>query len=962
MKYINNFWVAFGILLVSNAVTYAQSEQKSPATATKYVSDSATVDLGFQKISKRNAVSAIATVKPNDRLTFDDAEAAGSQMDILLGLTSGNNIRNIGSAMYVIDGIPGRDINLLNASEIESITVLKDINALALYGAAGRNGVIVVTTKRGIAFKTEIKVKINQGIKSPISYPNYVGAGEYMELYNEARKNDGLALTYDSTSIAHTKSGLNPYRYPDVSFYNSDYLKPFTTYTTALTEFSGGNKDLRYYVNLSYNNTGTIEKINPELNKGTNSYKVRGNLDFPVNNWIKSTVDIMASIISKKSAHASILNEATSFRPNLYAPFLPASMVRDSLETQLNTMKKFQDDRYVLGGSGSYKSTIPFGQIFAGGYVDHTFRSTQVANSLDFDLSKIAKGLSAKTYVSLDYYDYYTVSINNKFNFYDPKWENAVDKLDPLDLLTYNDTWLADSIKSLTPLGDPDMKDTKENVATKDFTMRTGFYGLLNYAKLIAGNHSINAMLIASTNSSKYSGVKQTDANSHAAFNFDYNFRNKYYLNFNTTYTYSTKLAPGNNGAFAPTAGLAYVISEEKFMKNVKAIDYLKLRGSWGKLNVDITNPDKEKNSYFMYRDVYDVETAGSYSWNDGGTPSLKRTVIRNGRNLALGFEQREDLTAGFEASLFKSLAVEMNYFRTDRSGFVSQDATFYPSFYGDFAPYINSERNRYEGFELGINYAKRIGDFSVNVGGNFVYSVSEIMEADQLEPEYAYQNLIGQSLGRISGLEANGFYTKDDFNPNGSLKTGLAIPAFGAVKPGDIKYIDTNGDKLIDTKDNHTIGNNAFPYSFAVNVLLKYKGFSLFVLGKGQTGAETTKSNNYYWVSGNDKYSAVVRDRWTEATAATATYPRLTTGSGTNNFRTSTFWLYDKSYFDIRRVQLTYEFSERVSRSLGMKDLSINIAGSDLLTFAPNKDILELNVGGNPQFRNVTFGLKFTL
>ena len=235
-------------------------------------------------------------------------------------------------------------------------------------------------------------------------------------------------------------------------------------------------------------------------------------------------------------------------------------------------------------------------------------------------------------------------------------------------------------------------------------------------------------------------------------------------------------------------------------------------------------------------------------------------------------------------------------------------------------------------------------------------------MEADQLEPEYAYQNLIGQSLGRISGLKYERFYTKQDFNPNGSLITGLAVPAFGAVKPGDLKYEDKNGDKIIDTKDNHTIGNNAFPYSFSLNLLLKYKGFSLFVLGKGQTGAETTRSSNYYWVSGNDKYSEVVRGRWTEATAKTATYPRLTTGSGSNNYRTSTFWLYDKSYFDIRRVQLTYEFSNQICKQLGMSDLSVNIAGSDLFKFAPNKDILELNVGGNPKFRNVTLGLKFTL
>ncbi len=935
MKYINNFWIVLCLALIGNTAVIAQAKNNSKASTLILSNDSVKVDVGFSKKSKREAVAAIATVKPNDRLTFDDAESAVSQMDILLGVSAGNNIRNIGSAMYVIDGIPGRDINLLNANEIESITVLKDMNAVALYGSQARNGVVVVTTKRGVLNKNEIKVKVNHGIKSPISYPEYLGSAEYMSLYNEARINDGLPFTYDSTTIANTLSGSNPYKYPDVSFYNDNNLKPFTTQTAVSAEFSGGNKDLQYYVNLSYKNVGTLEKINPALNKGADWYKVRGNLDFPINKWIKSTVDIMASIGSQNAAKTSVLNDGTTFRPNLYAPYLPVSMMSDSLENQLKSI--VINGGYVLGGSGSYKTIMPFGQISRAGYNVNTFRTTQVANTLDFDLSKITNGLSAKTFVSLDYYDAYTVSIDNQYNFYEPTWRN-------------------DSIVKLTPLGTVDLKDTKENISTKGFTMRTGFYGQLNYSKMINNEHSINAMLIASTNTSKYSGVKQTYVNSHAAFNLDYNYKSKYYANFTSTYTYSTKLADGNRGKMAPTVGLAYVISEENFMKNIKALDYLKLRTSWGQLNTDIDVP-----TYFMYQDVYDIETAGGFSWNDGAK-SLKRTVIRNGRNLGLSYAQREDITAGFEASLFNSLVLELNYFRTDLSGFVSQNSVIYPSFYGDFAPFTNSERNRYQGFELGLNYIKKLGDLTLNLGGNLVYSVSKIIEADQLVPEYAYQDLIGQSLGRINGLEANGFYTKDDFNPNGSLKTGLAIPSFGAVKPGDIKYVDTNNDKLIDTKDNHTIGNNAFPYSFSVNMLLKYKGFSLFVLGKGQTGAETTKSNSYYWVNGNDKYSEIVRGRWTEATAATATYPRLTTGSGANNFRTSTFWLYDKSYFDIRRVQLTYEFSEKICKYIGMNDLSVNIAGSDLWTFAPNKDVLELNVGGNPQFRNVTLGLKFSL
>lgn len=937
MKYRYNFLVVLCLTLICNNIGFAQAKKDSNATSTTLLNDTVVVDLGFKQTTKRNSVTSIATVKPNDRITFDDIQNAGGYLDLLLGITAGTNIRNTGSALYVIDGIAGRDINLLNANEIESITVLKDLSALALYGAQATNGVILVTTKRGVAFKNEVKVKVNHGLRSPISYPKFLGSAEYMELYNEARKNDGLAPSYDSATIAGTKSGLNPYKYPDVDFYNSNYLKPFTTQTNVSTEFIGGNKDLRYYVNLTYSNSENIEKANPELNKGRNSYKVRGNLDFPVNNWIKSTVDIMASIVSQRTAPESILSSGATFRPNLYAPFLPISMVSDSLAEQLKTVKTF--DGMILGGSGSYKDEIPFAKIFAQGYSEQMLRSTQLANTLDFNLSKITPGLSAKTYISLDYYDYYTVSVKNKFNFYEPKWRN-------------------DTIIELKPLGENDLKDTKENVQTIAFTMRTGFYGQLNYAKKIGTDHMLNAMLIASTNTSKYKDVKQTDVNSHAAFDVDYNFRSKYFLNFNSTYTYSTKLAAGNRGKWAPTVGLAYVISEEDFLKNNDVIDHLKFKGGWGKLNTDI-----DIENYFMYQDVYDIETAGSFTWNDGGTgSSLKRTVIRNGLNLGLGFVEREDINIGFEANILKSLSIEMNFFRTDRSGFVSQNSVIYPSFYGSFAPYTNSRRNRYEGFELGLNYSKKLGDLSISLGGNFIYSVSKIVEIDQLIPEYDYQNLIGQSLGRITGLQALGFYSVDDFNPNGSLKEGLAVPQFGTVKPGDIKYADKNQDGLIDTKDNHTIGNNAFPNSFAVNVLLKYKNFSLFVLGKGQTGAETVKNDNYYWVSGNNKYSEIVRGRWTPETASTATHPRLTTGSGSNNYRNSTFWLYDKSYFDIRRVQFTYEFDKEISKKLGVYDLSMNIAGSDLLTFAPNKDVLQLNVGGNPRFRNVTLGIKFSL
>jgi hypothetical protein len=186
-------------------------------------------------------------------------------------------------------------------------------------------------------------------------------------------------------------------------------------------------------------------------------------------------------------------------------------------------------------------------------------------------------------------------------------------------------------------------------------------------------------------------------------------------------------------------------------------------------------------------------------------------------------------------------------------------------------------------------------------------------------------------------------------------------VPQFGKVYPGNIKYVDLNDDGVIDANDKKTIGNNSFPYTLGLNCMVGYKRFSLFVLGKMQSGAQTMR-NGYYWVNGQDKYNTTVLGRWTPETAATATYPRLTTTAGANDFQNSSFWLYDKSYFDIRRVQLTYEISDRICQKIGFNKINLDLGAENLIKIAPNKDILELNVGGNPEFRIYTVGLRMSL
>ena len=183
-----------------------------------------------------------------------------------------------------------------------------------------------------------------------------------------------------------------------------------------------------------------------------------------------------------------------------------------------------------------------------------------------------------------------------------------------------------------------------------------------------------------------------------------------------------------------------------------------------------------------------------------------------------------------------------------------------------------------------------------------------------------------------------------------------------GQIKPGDIKYIDQNGDNIIDEKDEVYLGKGGWygtPFTMGVNITAKWKDFTLFVLGTGGVGSYGLKNSSYYWVDQEDKYSAVVRNRWTKATASTATYPRLSTLNASQNFCTSDFWMYKANRFDLAKIQITYDLPKHILRSSFVKELSAFVGGANLLTISKEREHMELNVGSAPQSRYYNIGLK---
>ena len=234
------------------------------------------VDIGFIQKDKKKVVGAASYVNPTEILKYDQSQYVPDAISgRITGLQWGNSVRGMGEALVVIDGIPGRSMDLINMEEVEQITVLKDANAVALYGSMARNGVIVVTTKRGVVGKNKMNVVVNAGMRDPVIMPNYLGSAEYMELYNEASLNDGVLeanLPYSQDLIDATRSGSNPYRYPDVDFSSDKYIKPVTYYANVLTNFRGGTENTKYFINLGYNYNESIYKLDNE--KGDHRFKI----------------------------------------------------------------------------------------------------------------------------------------------------------------------------------------------------------------------------------------------------------------------------------------------------------------------------------------------------------------------------------------------------------------------------------------------------------------------------------------------------------------------------------------------------------------------------------------------------------------------------------------------------------------------------------------------------------------
>ena len=895
------------------------------------------VNVGFRTVDQQDLMGAVSAVNMTELTQKNYMTYVFDGMQSLVGGYNGG-LWNQGDVLVMVDGVP-RDAGNVSPEEVEQVTFLKSAQAVVLYGSRAAKGAILITTKRGHGDGLEVKVGGNATTYVPKRYPNYLGSAQYMTLYNEALQNDGLQPVYSQEDIWHYANHDNDYRYPEINFFSSDYVKKSYQRYDGNAEFQGGGKFAHFYTYIGFYHVGDLINFGEGKDNHTNRLSVRGNIDLRLNDWVTGWIDADATFYDARSDLSGFWGASATIRPTSQyplTPFIPLSAIDPNDENSkilADNANNLIDGQFLLGGTQS-QQTNPFAAMYAAGYNKYTSRQMQFDAGVKLDLDKVIKGLSFKTHFAVDYATSYNTSINNEYSTYEAQWNSANGY---------------DQITSLTKYG-TDKSTGTQNISGSYDRQTMLFTAQLDYDRTI-GDHHIAATVLANGYQQTVSGEYHRTSNANLGLQANWNLRHTYYADLSMAMVHSAKLAEGHRNALSPVVSGGWRLSNEPWLKDAEWLDDLKLTASYGIINQDI-----DITSYYMYDYVF---TANGQWWGWSETAqSMRTTLSTRGANEDLGFVKRKEFRLGLDAkwSMINSQwSMNLNYFNVKTNDQIVVPSILYPSYFAawntSFLASTNYNNQTRSGIDFTVNMHKKFGELDLSIGltGMYYWSKNDRISENN---EFDWLNATGTAIETLRGYQCLGYFQSEEEIANAAVINSN-------TKPGDLKYKDQNSDGRIDYQDMVVLGNWQAPFICGVNLTAKYKNLTLYVAGNGNFGGKGLKSNQLYWVYGDGKYSDVQLGRWTKETASTATFPRLTTQSGDLNFVSSDYWMFDTSAFYLTRVQLTYDFPKNVFGDSFVKGLQVYVFGSDLLTISGEREYLETSVGAGPQCRGYNIGAK---
>ncbi len=834
---------------------------------------------------------------------------------------NGNN-----SPLVLVDGIE-RDIQYVSAEEVESVSILKDAAATALYGYKGANGVILVTTKRGKFNSKEVKITLDHAINFMAHKPKFVNSQTYAKAMNEAYANDGLAPRYTDAEVEAFGSGQYPYLYPNVDWVGETFRNNSVT-NMVNASFTGGGDKFKYYamMDLQYDN-GFVKNPNENDGYSTNNKYVKGNLRMNMDMQLTRNTLMKVNLLGVLAESNSPGNSA-----NLW----------DMVYTLPSAAFSVKDEYGRWGGNSIWAGTVnPVAQSQGAGYSRNNKRGIFTDLSLHQDLSAVLKGLSAQARIGYDHFS----NINENYS----------------KTYEYGSTIVSDWVDG-APLGDKYFKggtptDLGETAKTTAFSRRMHIDASADYQNTF-GDHSLYAQLKYDYEFSDKYAINSTIYRQDISFYTHYGYLDRYFMDLALVESGSNRLAPGSKWALSPTVSAAWVLSKESWLRNVNWVNFLKLRGSFGILNTDY-QPD---GSWTYYVQQY-MTSGGAYPFNNGFTSDFGRTYLGQMATQGLTHEKATKYNLGIDATLLGGLDVTFDAYYQHRSNIWVSTAGKYSSELGMDAPYEGDGIVNSWGWELGLDYNKQMGDVKFNVGGNLSYNRSKIEEQDEAPVLYPNLASTGHRVSQLYGYKAIGFF-KDEADIENSKPQNLGT----TVRPGDIKFEDVNGDGVVDQNDKTAIGYStvAPELYFSLHLGVEWKGLGVDAMfqGAGRYSGVLNAKSMYMPLVNNTTISQYYYDnRWTPETAETAKFPALSSQSNANNYNTNTLWMFDRSFFKLRNIEVYYNFPKSLlAKTKVLNAAKLYVRGVDLLSFDHLDKSDPENFGVSaPLNRSVVAGLSVT-
>ena len=838
--------------------------------------------------------------------------------------------------LLIVDGVP-RSFTKLDPNVIETFTVLKDAAAVAPYGVAGANGVIIVTTKRGKEGHVSTNYNGYFGFQNPTILPDLVNGYEFALLKNKAAEHEGTTKPYSDEALQKFKDGTDPDRYPVGTPWDGLVSKNAFLQSHSF-DFAGGNDKVTFFSGFGYQyqkgmwETASSKRYNFTLNVDAklNPYtKIAFNINGNITNSLAPPSDLsdwgtLRIFELIKYSHAG--NGPNFFSNGMYGTYASAAIFGSGYQ---------KNNATTLFSQVSINQKIPFiPGLELNGIIayDPSFIDNKVWNTplqmASIDVTKtpylITNGIFGAPKATLDQNVFQSTQLLYQAN-----------------------------VKYLKKIGNHGIDVIGVFEAKDNTTSNLGAYRR-NYNLLL---DEIN-MGSSSNADMKNSGSSSIGRQVGLVYRASYDYLGKYMLEASGRYDGHYYFAPDKRWGFFPSVSAGWRISEESFFSSIKpVVNSMKLRASFGEVGALAGNP-------FQYLGTYAVSGPG-YVF---GSNAVQVVSERAEPNPNITWERAKKTDIGLEVSLWNGLIdLEADYFYEKRSNMLIAPTALVPLEYGIGLSQVNAGIMENQGIEMAGNFKLKLSeDWKLGLHGTFTYANNKLIQIFETESTYDNPNRrrTGKTLGMQFGYESLGYFLPADFDVNGNLNANIALQPWGAVKPGDIRYRDVNKDGRIDFNDEVSIGDPSIPkIMYGIGQSVSFKNLSLDLLFQG-----ASKANYYFfreaaWPFWNGMSANKDNfDYWTPDNL-NARHPRLTSAPTTNNTQTSSHWMQNVSYIRLKNFTLGYSFPESITSKMKLSNLQVYLSGQNLWTWTTVKNVdpeMAYDRGNNyPQQEVYSFGVK---